>query len=250
MILCARPVTLTPRSDAFHHLALNLSFSIVFFLVISCYSPHEMDPSDHDSDKTTDDEHDVQPSDLEELAVVVFSSWSSGKLDNSELYSIHGIKSHLVLFSPFFFVTERCAFALMKYLPRKGNVNIIRGGRNLVESNEGGVVGAVLEVLKLVQEGFRKVAHGKAMRMEVRRLRSCQGDDITKAWQHLLNAIAEALPGLKDDCHGNEAIFTVDHHETLHTAKYGIDDFYSTMGYCVEVGPDSRIMSRSTQLMD
>ena len=61
------------------------------------------------------------------------------------------------------------------------------------------VVAAVLGVLKVAQERFRKVALGKAVRMEVARLRSCQGNDITKAWQHLLHAIAEALPSLKDD---------------------------------------------------
>ena len=48
---------------------------------------------------------------------------------------------------------------------------------------------------------------------------------------------------------GKSRNFTVDHHETLHTAKYGIDDLYSTMGYCVEVGTDSRIVSRSTQFL-
>ena len=47
-----------------------------------------------------------------------------------------------------FFVTEQCASGLMKYRPREGN--IIRGGRNLVESNEGGVVAAVLGVPKVV----------------------------------------------------------------------------------------------------
>ena len=31
-----------------------------------------MDLSDHDSDRTADDEHDVQPSDLEELGAVAF----------------------------------------------------------------------------------------------------------------------------------------------------------------------------------
>ena len=46
----------------------------------------------HDSDRTADDEHDVQPSDLEELAAVAFLSWLSGKLDLLELYSIHGMK--------------------------------------------------------------------------------------------------------------------------------------------------------------
>ena len=51
-----------------------------------------MDRSDHDSDRTADDEHDVQPSDLEELATVDFLSWSCGKLDLLELYSIHGMK--------------------------------------------------------------------------------------------------------------------------------------------------------------
>ena len=51
-----------------------------------------MDRSDHDSDRTADDEHDVQPSDLEELAAVDFLSWSCGKLDLLELYSIHGMK--------------------------------------------------------------------------------------------------------------------------------------------------------------
>ena len=60
---------------------------------------------------------------------------------------------------------------------------------------------AVLGVLKVVQEGFRKVALGKALKMEVPRLQSCQANDITKAWQHLLTAIAEALPSLKDDYH-------------------------------------------------
>ena len=39
-----------------------------------------------------DNEHDVQPSDLEELAAVAFLSWSSCKLDLLELYSIHGMK--------------------------------------------------------------------------------------------------------------------------------------------------------------
>ena len=114
-----------------------------------------------------------------------------------------------ILFSlHLFFVTEQCASAMMKYRPREGN--IIRGGRNLVESNEGGVVAAVLGVLNVAQEGFREAALGKAVRMEVSRLRSCQGNDITKAWQHLLNAIAEVLPSLKDDCHGNEAIYSIE----------------------------------------
>ena len=49
----------------------------------------------------------------------------------------------------------------MKYRPREGN--IIRGGRNLVESNEGGVVAAVLGVPKVVHEGFREPALGKAV---------------------------------------------------------------------------------------
>ena len=71
------------------------------------------------------------------------------------------------------------------------------------------VVAAVLVVLKVVQEGFRKVALGKAVRMEVSRLRLCQGKDITKAWQQLLNAIAETLPSLKDECHGNETIYPI-----------------------------------------
>ena len=35
----------------------------------------------------------------------------------------------------------------------------------------------------------------------------------------------------------------------VHTAKYGTDDVYSTMGYCVEVGPDSRIVSPSCHLL-
>ena len=47
----------------------------------------------------------------------------------------------------------------MKYRPREGN--IIRGGRNLVESNEGGVVAAVLGVPKVVQEEFRDLLVGK-----------------------------------------------------------------------------------------
>ena len=51
-----------------------------------------MDPSDHDGDTTADDEHDLQPSDLEELAAVDILSWLSGKLDALELYSIHGRK--------------------------------------------------------------------------------------------------------------------------------------------------------------
>ena len=38
---------------------------------------------------------------------------------------------------------------------------MIRGGRNLVESNEGGVVAAVLGVPKVVHEGFREPALGK-----------------------------------------------------------------------------------------
>ena len=58
---------------------------------------------------------------------------------------------------------------------------------------------AVLGVLKAVQEGFRKVTLGKGVRIEVSRLRSCLGNDITKAWQHMLDAIAEALPSLQDD---------------------------------------------------
>ena len=39
---------------------------------------------------------------------------------------------------------------------------------------------------------------------------------------------------------------------TLHTifAKYSIDDLYSRMEYCVEVGTDSRIVSRSTKFLD
>ena len=53
----------------------------------------------------------------------------------------------------------------MEYRPSEGN--IIRGGRNLVESNEGRVVAAVPGVLKVAQEGFRKVAREKAARMEV-----------------------------------------------------------------------------------
>ena len=47
---------------------------------------------DLDSDRTADDEHDVQPSDLEELAAVGFLSWSSGKLNLLEFYKIHGMK--------------------------------------------------------------------------------------------------------------------------------------------------------------
>ena len=94
MILCARPVAftdVTPRSDAFNHPALQcLDLSLVFqfffvfvrlmewiFLTIIVIA---------------DNEHDVQPSDLEELAAVAFLSWSSGKLDLLELYSIHGMK--------------------------------------------------------------------------------------------------------------------------------------------------------------
>ena len=45
-------------------------------------------------------------------------------------------------------------------------------------------------------------------------------------------------------------ILTVDHHETLQTARYGIDDLNTIMGYCVQVRPDSRIVSRSTQFLD
>ena len=48
----------------------------------------------------------------------------------------------------------------MKYRPREGNIT--RGG-NLVESNEGGAVAAVLGVPKVVQEGFREPALGKAV---------------------------------------------------------------------------------------
>ena len=95
VILCARPVAftdVTPRSDAFNHPALQcLNLSLVFNFSLCC-SPHGMDLSDHDSDRTADDEHDVQPSDLEELTAVAFLSWSSGKLDLLELYSIHGMK--------------------------------------------------------------------------------------------------------------------------------------------------------------
>ena len=40
---------------------------------------------------------------------------------------------------------------------------------------------AMLGALKVIQEGFRKVALGKATRMEVSRLRSYQGDDTTKS---------------------------------------------------------------------
>ena len=47
----------------------------------------------------------------------------------------------------------------MKYRPREGN--IIRRGRNLVESNEGGVVAAVLGVPKVVQEGLESLLLGK-----------------------------------------------------------------------------------------
>ena len=53
-----------------------------------------MDPSDHDSNRTADDEHDVQPSDLEELAAVDFFV-ISGRLVSwiySSHYSIHGMK--------------------------------------------------------------------------------------------------------------------------------------------------------------
>ena len=75
-----------------------------------------------------------------------------------------------------------------------------------MESNEGRVVAAVPGVLKVAQEGFRKVALEKAARMEVSRWISYQGNNINKAWQQLLNAIAKALPSLKEDCRSNEDI--------------------------------------------
>ena len=80
-----------------------------------------------------------------------------------------------------------------------------------MESNEGGqCCGCCAGSSEgSVREGFRKIALGKGVRMEVSRLRSFQGNDITKAWQRLLNAIAEALPSLQDDCHGNDGIYSI-----------------------------------------
>ena len=94
-----------------------------------------MDPSGHGSDRTADHEHDVQSSDLQELAGVnffvmvvtyvgftrvIFNSWD------------------VAIFCPLFtfFVTEHDDSALKKY--RLRGRNIIRGGRNPVESNEEG----------------------------------------------------------------------------------------------------------------
>ena len=88
---------MTPRSDVFNDPALVL----FFFLVIVCCRPHGMDPSDHDSDKTADDEHDVQPSDLEELPAVDFLSWSSDKFDNSGYIQFMGLSDILFSFHPF-----------------------------------------------------------------------------------------------------------------------------------------------------
>ena len=77
-----------PPSHAFNHPSLNLSLSFSLLVIWFC-SPHGMDPSDHDSDQTTDDEHDVQPCDLEELAAVDFCHGRLSKLELLELYSIH-----------------------------------------------------------------------------------------------------------------------------------------------------------------
>ena len=50
----------------------------------------------------------------------------------------------------------------------------------------------------------------------------------------------------------NITYFTVIHHETLHAAKYEVDDVYNTKEYYdrVEAGPDSRILSYSTQFLE
>ena len=62
---------------------------------------------------------------------------------------------------------------------------------------------------------------------------------------NIANTCTCNLVSAKKNCN-----FTVDRHEILHAAIHDIDDLNSMMGCCVEVGPDSRIVSRSTQFLD
>ena len=84
-----RPVAftdVTPPSDTFNHPALDFSVSIFLFcyFVLFASMSHGMDSFDNDSDRTANDEHDIHPSDLEELAAVDF--FCHGRLVSS-IYS-------------------------------------------------------------------------------------------------------------------------------------------------------------------